>query len=135
MNRVLCLIALSLSALVCGCGEKAANQFAVSGSVTYLGQPLDQGSIQFEPAADQPTFSGAPIEAGKYLLPSENGLAPGVYRVRISSAAPVAAAPVAAPGESGPPAKDRIPAKYNAETTLQAEVKKDGENKFDFDLR
>jgi hypothetical protein len=119
-----------------GCRQEPTHQFPVSGTVRFQGQPLDQGRIQFDPASDDiGTFSGAKIQDGKYSIPAESGLAPGNYRIRISSAEPAAEKPLEAPGESGTPAKDRIPAKYNAETTLKAEVKRDVDNKIDFDLQ
>src|SRR5687768_3847834 len=129
MDRKLILLATLSGMLFCGCAAKEPSQFPVSGTVTLKGQPLDQGTIQFDPTApEQGTFSGVGIQAGKYSIPAENGLAPGTYRVRISSAEPGPVVEQAAPGESGPPAKDRIPTKYNVETTLQAEVTKDKPN-------
>lgn len=35
--------------LVCGCGQQGPARFDVSGTVTYDGQPLPQGTIRFEP--------------------------------------------------------------------------------------
>jgi hypothetical protein len=102
----------------------------VTGTVTFQGKPLDQGSIQFYPTEGQSTFSGSSIENGNYRLPPEFGLAPGNYTVRINSAE----------GRASPDGlevtdiKERIPAKYNTETTLSAEVKDGGDNKFDFEI-
>ena len=39
------------------------------------------------------------------------------------------------PGGAGTPNKELIPAKYNAESTLTAEVKAGGPNDFPFDLK
>lgn len=120
--------------LLCGCGGEPAGS-SVYGEVTFQGKPLDQGMIIFSPAEGQGTLSGGPIKDGRYTVPAESGLAPGKYTVRISST------------EGGGPstgglrddvpeveAKERIPAQYNVQTTLTAEVKESGENKFDYDI-
>ena len=135
MRTVLCAragTALLLAMVGCQGEEKVGN--SVSGSVTFKGQPLDQGTIQFDPLENQSTLSGALIEQGRYDIPAERGLAPGSYSVRISSGQPGTAVEEAAPGESGPPAKERIPASFNVETNLKVEVEKDAANHFDFQV-
>ena len=126
-----------LSALAfTGCSAEEPAGLTVSGNVTLKGQPLDQGTIEFSPAADGPgSFSGAPIKDGKYEIPALSGLQPGKYTVRISSGEGGTDAPEEAPGESErPPAKERIPASYNSNSTQQVEVKVGAENKFDFNI-
>jgi hypothetical protein len=115
--------------LLCGCGsERVGNQ--VSGVVTFQGKPLDQGMIQFYPAEGQATFSGGEIKDGRYMLPPEFGLAPGKYHVRINS--PEGSVPAGSVEMVA--VKERIPAKYNSETTLTAEIKESEENEFDFEI-
>jgi hypothetical protein len=119
--------------LVCGCGgvEPAGN--AVSGTVTFQGKPLDFGSIQFDPTGDQGTMSGGDIEGGEYSVPAATGLKPGTYAVRISSVEGGVSSSDVPPGEPPPPAKERIPAKFNAQTTLKADIK-EGDNSINFDI-
>jgi len=118
-----------------GCGGSAGRE-AVSGTVQFRSQPLDQGTIEFHPqdAEAGGTFEGAPITNGRYDLPAKKGLLPGKYKVVISSSdAKAKEDPV--PGESGPPAKERIPAKYNTASAEVVEVKRGGPNVFDYDVK
>lgn len=129
------MLLMVLACLGCGAGNSLDLQ-AVSGSVTFDGKPLEQGSIQFVPQ-DNATglLSGALITAGTYSIPQDKGLPPGKYTVRISSADRSSNAPASPPGmESSVPAKERIPARYNAESQLTAEVTAGGDNTFDFPL-
>lgn len=121
-----------VSLILVGCNASNQKQ-AVSGTITFQGKPLDQGLIQFAPSSPEiPTASGANIQNGKYQIPQDKGLLPGTYDVRISAPEKGTVAKEAAmPGESGPPAKERIPTKYNANTTLKFEVKAGQPNTFD----
>jgi hypothetical protein len=103
----------------------------VSGEVTFQGQPLDQGVIQFTPKGGAAgTFGGAPITNGKYEIPAEAGLDPGTYEVRITSPKGGTAVTEEMPGEAGPPAEERIPEEFNVKTTLEHTVTKEGPNEF-----
>jgi hypothetical protein len=125
--------------MLSGCG--GAGEGGVSGSVTFRGQPLEEGSIQFCTAGERSVpVAGARVVAGHYKVPSSHGLAPGTYVVRISSPEPIAAPPkdekAASPfAMSAPQTRERIPAKYNARSTLTAEVRAGERARFDFDLK
>ncbi len=124
-------------ALVGGCGPpNPQGRLAVSGKVTFQGEPLDQGTIQFTPLDRESGVStGAMIRDGSYRVEAHRGLLPGKYRVRIFSAEAKAEGRVPkAPGMPAAVPKERIPARYNIKSTLEAPVTKDGENEFDFDL-
>jgi hypothetical protein len=121
-----------LAAVLCGCGQEPAGS-TVSGEVTFQGQPLDQGVIEFSPAEGQGTLSGAPIKDGRYAVPAENGLAPGKYEVRIYSMEGAVSIDQSTEDIPAEP-RERIPSQYNAQTTLTAEVKETGENKFDYKI-
>ena len=75
---------------------------------------------------------GLTDSSGKYELTyirDTKGAVPGTHTVRITThPEPVA------DDYSGPAFKEPIPAKYNADTTLKADVKA-GENTFDFELQ
>ena len=136
---------LGLCVLVtcCGCGDGAADQLprnAVSGSITLDGKPLESGMISFDPDSAeqaQPVSGGCLVRGGGYSLARVDGLTPGTYRVSIRSGGDGAAlAEGEAPG--APPRKgtgDRIPDRYNAKSTLKAEVKGGGSARFDFELK
>lgn len=119
-----------------GCGEpNPLGRYALSGSVTFQGQPLDQGLISFEPV--DPTKgvgSGALIKNGKYEIPTDKGLPAGRYTVRITSTDPTAPPPAdAMPGDSPVRlGKERIPPPWNLESDQQIEVKPDGEHVYSF---
>jgi hypothetical protein len=120
-----------------GCGGPRNEE--VSGSVTWQGQPLDQGTIEFAPAGGQGLAANGIIQDGRYHLLSTPGVAPGSYQVRIHSReSPLRRSNPNAPSDIeliDRKAKERIPAKYNRNTELKAEVKKGGGNTFDFDLK
>ncbi len=131
---VLCAVAVSALLLV-GC-TPPDGRVAVQGTVQFNGKPLDSGTIQFHPldTAGPSSFAGGEVTDGKFTVPAAQGLYPGKYKVMISSPDAVMKDP-GVPGESGPPAKDRIPKKYNAESKEVVEVKATGDNRFEFDLK
>jgi hypothetical protein len=118
------LVLLLGAILIAGCGDPNARQ-AVSGTVSWNGQPLDQGRIYFAPITQGVSEAGATIENGKYSIPRDLGLVPGTYKVSVFSydrtGAKVQSEEI--PGDPGASQfKERIPRKYNVETTLKAEV-------------
>lgn len=117
-----------------GCGSLVSSGYSASGTVTWKGQPLDQGSIQFVPVADQGTMVGTEVRDGRYALPNPPGLAVGSYHVRINSRSGVD--PSAPPDMhlANPGSKERIPTRYNEKTELTAEVNGGGSRTFDFTL-
>lgn len=125
-------------AVVSGCGSGGENlpRQAASGTVTLDGKPLPSGSISFQPTGEgQPaTQADAPISDGKFEIPRAQGLVPGKYAVRITTVV-TATAEGGVPGEAYPKtAKEIIPKKYNAASTLTAEVVGGGAKTFDFTL-
>jgi hypothetical protein len=137
LTTVIATAASALLLLTAGCGGSGDElpRQPVSGKVTLDGQPLKAGMIQFEPAAgDVATAGGAAVVDGSFSIARAEGLVPGKYKVRITSAgAATALPPGAMPGDAPPPPKEKIPAKYNAKTELSADVTK-GANDFDFKL-
>ena len=85
---------------------------------------------------EQGTLAGGPIKDGKFTIEREGGPVPGGYKVMIFSSGGAAPAPTEEmPGMAPPPAKELIPPQYNSASTLNAEVKADGDNTFDFPLK
>jgi len=125
----------------CGGADDGLARQPIWGTVTLDGQPLANGVITFTPASGQPTQSGGVISAGKFSVPREQGPVVGNYSVSINSSSAEATVPPdqeksGMPGHVAPNrARDPIPDKYNAKTTLTAEVKKEGGNDFQFDLK
>jgi hypothetical protein len=124
-----------LLALACS-SKDPYGRLPVSGTITLRGIPIDQGMIQFlsTDANQRGPVAGAMIRDGKYAVPREQGLPPGVYRVMITSPeSNNKEAPVGPPGIKMPPlGKERIPASYNRESKHTVEVKEGVENVFNF---
>jgi len=122
-----------------GCGR----QFApVSGKVTMNGEPVAGATVVFQPIAKEgaieagPGSVGTTNEKGEYTLTADtgqNGAVVGKHRVMISS---LGVKPGAEGGDQrgGPPLEDRIPGRYNADTSLTFDVPDGGTNKADFPL-
>lgn len=140
-------IALTAAALTAaafsGCAGGSADDLDrqnVYGNVTLDGAPLAKGIISFDPAEGSPgtVSAGGVVTDGSYNIDRAHGLTPGKYRVSIKSAGhDDGIDPTAAPGAPPPrkkAAKDPIPAEYNTQSTLTAEVGS-GATKVDFDLK
>jgi hypothetical protein len=129
------LCALAVSALGCGSGS---DRVAISGKVTFDGQPVDKGQIVFAPQAAGFT-AVAPIIAGAYAIPADKGASPGAaYTVRITADRSTGRK-IQAPGyAAGDPPQEvfeqYIPAKYNESSELQLDVGAESEFVKDFDL-
>lgn len=129
-----CLFSLLVFA---GCGGQAVDgRYPISGTVTFKGQPLEKGTIEFS-TSDRSQLTGATIEKGKYSVPAEQGLKPGKYTVKISSTDDGAAGgppPPPGPENTNQVAKELIPEDYNLNSKITADVTDGGANKFDFDI-
>jgi hypothetical protein len=119
-----------------GCGgESGPPRLPVSGRVTLDGQPLSTGAVTLIPTGDGPAVGGT-IRGGAFAVGRSEGPSPGTYKVEITSVRPTGRR-VTSPDD--PTARieeerDIIPVRYNAETRLEAEVKPDGPNAFQFEL-
>ncbi len=139
-ERSAMLAACLAAAVAAGCSSDADElaREAVSGTVTFDGQPLERGAITFVPEGQVPTQGGASITDGKYSIAKSEGLVAGNYNVAITSplgdAEKAKDAVTNAPGMPPKPPKDLIPAQYNKKSTLKAEVKAGASNVFDFNL-
>ena len=127
----------ALAAVALGCTGDPRGRLPVRGAIRLHGAPLEQGSIQFLPTADDQHFAtGAMIRDGEYTVPATHGLPPGTYRVLVTSPEPPAAgAPILPGSENVPVLKDRVPAEYNTGSRVTVEVKAGQDNRFDFDIK
>lgn len=121
VGRCAALAALAvglIGGLGCGSGSSLAK---VSGKVTYNGEPVKEGRILFRNTeGDQKAYSGA-ITDGTYQLECE----PGKMRVEVTASRIIPGK--FKKGENGEPepvpvGEMYIPAKYNSNSTLTAEV-------------
>ena len=146
-----CLTILFLGTSIVGCGDSTGlpKRYAVKGTVTYKGAPVEKGTISFKPEdATNGRAATGDIENGSYYLTTAidgDGALPGKYKVTISSReADFSKAEANITGGSMrqddvaaayQDAKKLTPAKYEiAETSgLEAEVLAKS-NEFNFDL-
>lgn len=115
----------------CGGGEKIPKSCVVSGKITYGGQPVAEGTISFMSGRH---VGSTPLMAdGGYLI-GEN-VPPGVYTV-IVNPPQMTKPPMIGEAPQEMNSSKNIPEKYRGEGTSTLKVNlKDGENKYDFDLK
>jgi hypothetical protein len=124
-----------LAAAPAGCSDRYGGRQAVRGAVTLQGQPLKEGVIAFVPLDGQDTQSGAPVVNGSYSVPRESGLKPGKYLVQLTAGdgkTPHDEEAAAPGGSTNIVSLDLIPEDWNVRSKQQVEVRKDGDNQFDF---
>lgn len=127
MRRNYSAIALLLGMLA-GCGSGEPNTYRVAGSVTWQDQPISEGDIIFSPADGSAAPQAGRIAAGRYELRAT----PGKKRVEIYA---TREAGQADPVMNAKPKEQFIPGKFNAQSTLSAEVQPTDDNLFDFPLK
>ncbi len=119
-------------------GCSAENQrHPIQGEITFKGQPVTEGSIQFHPLVPTEGYlEGAMIQAGRYSISAQKGLIPGRYQVLISAPDYKGKKPDpnSAPGAVYQ-AGELFPDIYNTKSNLSVEVTPRGPNKFDFHLK
>ena len=124
-------IAFGLLGLIAGCsgGGDTPELADVSGRVTFDGSPLSEATVIFQPDAGRPS-AGKTDTDGNYELKytsRNSGAKVGKHKVIISKE-------ISAPGRGGESVwKETVPATYNQDTTLTAEVTA-GHNEHNFDL-
>lgn len=131
MLRTPSLPPLGLVLIACtpiGCGEAKPKLFPVSGTVTLDGKPLAQGIIYFK-TVQTGAIETFPITDGQFSGQAQ----PGDRRVEVTSYVKKAK-PVEVNGMKGDVQENIIPARYNLESKLAANVKADGPNQYRFDL-
>lgn len=121
----------------CGGGGSDFDRAEVGGKVTVNGEPLEEGTIEFLPTGETPGPSvGGVIEKGEYEIPSEKGPAVGTHQVKIEAMRKTGRKVMGGPpGEESliDERKPFIPANYNSQTTLTADIQSDT-NQADFEL-
>jgi hypothetical protein len=118
--------ALLLPLLASGCGKGRASMVQVSGTVTWEGQPLEEGDIIFEPLDGRTAAGAGKIVKGAYSFESNAGQ----KRVQIQATRQTVFNKQMNQYER----EAFIPPRYNAHSELAADVRPDGENRFDFEL-
>jgi hypothetical protein len=116
-----------LAGLLAGCGDRGPQRVAVSGTVTFNGKPLADGTIRFVPTATASSpVAGADIKDGKYTADIRGGVPVGTQRVEIEAyrVDPRATKPgmPAPPMARGVPRIQYIPKRYNVDSQLSMTI-------------
>lgn len=134
----LTLCALTLSGCFGGSKDGLERAF-VTGTVSFDGQPLTEGSIQFIPDLDAKgqRIHGKAVQAiitnGVYSLNADQGPVVGANKIMVNATRKTGKFQNF-DGVKTEIMQQYIPAKYNADSTLRYEVKA-GENTADFSLQ
>ena len=142
MQRILLILFMSLLFCFSACGnDNPQGRVAVRGDVMLEGEPLLEGSIQFEslPGMQPGVITGGTIQRGTFSLPAANGLIPGQeYIVRIKSVEEV---PGSRDNRSADPMmsradyRDIVPPQYGKASTLTFSATKKSPNMFQIDMK
>jgi hypothetical protein len=130
---------LCLCALLLGCGEpsyEGPKRIPISGTITYNDKPLEAGIVSFISQTEDQRPAQGFITNGQYSIPEEKGLNEGTYRVEIRWNRPTGKKILDSQdtGEMVEESKQVIPARYNTNSELTADVSK-GNTTFNFDLK
>jgi hypothetical protein len=126
----------SLAAVIGGCGRDGPERVAVSGKVTFCGEPVKTGEIRFSPTkgTEGPT-EGAVIIDGQYLANGKGGVPVGTYTVNIvawNGRAPTRDMPLPdAPSgrqDKESSRKQLLPAQYNTQSQLEITIQSGSKN-------
>jgi hypothetical protein len=123
-----------LAMLLGGCSGPTV----VSGKVTCDGQPVEKGSITFEPAEGSGQPTGGAIEGGRYQLSGPAAPGPGKQIVRIrgmrKTGKSIKAGPPFPPDKMIDVEEEYIGESYNVKSALTAEIAAGVVNEKNFEL-
>jgi len=141
---LIAVLLASLVPLLTGCGGKTGPvRAAVEGTVTLDGRGLAAGVIRFVPAeGNSGPAAGTVIKDGAYKLAEGEGPIIGRQRVEIEATDHLgfeadderAYATAVTERKGKPLPKNPVPDRYNRQSTLEADIKADDPNKYDFAL-
>jgi len=138
MQSFLVFVAASVVVAAAGCGDNLGGRVPVSGKVTVKGQPLAEGVIYFVPLASQGSQANKPLANGEFRFEGAEGLQPGRYQVRLSSAAKGTTVNDEEAGGPGGSANvtfaELIPPDWSDKSKQEVTVTADGKNEFAFDI-
>ncbi len=117
-----------------GCG--GSERLSLEGTVSLDGRPLEKGAISFRPQSGTkgPT-AGAEIVEGKFSIPPSGGPLAGKFVVEITASGRTGHKIVNVRTDRLEEEYTQIlPARYNRQSELTAEVTAHGRNQFEFKL-
>lgn len=129
---------LAAAVLVAGCSDGLGGRVPVSGKVTVKGQPLKDGVIYFVPLDGQGSQANKPLTDGAFQFEGTEGLQPGKYLVRLSSAAKGTTVNEEEAGGPGGSANvtfaELVPPEWSDKSKQEVTVTAKGPNEFTFDI-
>jgi len=111
----------------CGCGPSEPALYDASGAVMFNGQPVPDGEVTFVSEDGRASAPGR-IKDGSYSLKATAGKK--IVRIRAMKIKPGGARDAF----GAPAPEDYLPARYNTQSILHADVAPAGPNQFDFAL-
>lgn len=119
----------------CGCGTGLVT---VEGKVTWQDQPVEEGTIVFDPADGQGPSAGGKIQNGQYQLAGNSAVPPGEKIVRISATRKtgrkIESGPPSPPGTWTEEVESYIPPEYNSKSKLRCTIPSARTHRQDFAL-
>lgn len=123
--------------LSAGCGKSGPEKYPVTGKVTYQGQPVGEGTVQFH-NPEVGSFGVKLSATGEFSFAEIGGLTAGNYKVYVAPPEQYTTPPPPGGLQNLPPPKEfpNIPEPYRQANTseLSATVKSQA-NKLDFDMK
>jgi len=120
--------------LLAGCGS-SSDRTALEGAVTFDGEPLPKGSITFLPqSGTSGPAAGGKIEDGRFEIDREGGTFVGTFAVKITATRKTGRKVKTLIGTVVDGEEQYVPARYNSQSELTAEVTAEGPNRFEFAL-
>lgn len=137
VGRALAFAIIAAATVAIGCGG-APEQTNVTGKITFDGEPVANGQIEFEPqGAGRMAF--AAIADGAYATAKDRGVRPGKYLVRITATRPTGKSAelgaFAADAASAVVNEQFIPTKYNSSSEISVEIAPGEAMVQDFELK
>jgi hypothetical protein len=134
-GRLAAVLLLGFLSSSFGCGD---GKVRVQGTVTFDGKPVERGVISFDPADGRGPNTGGKIASGRFELSGLAAATPGKKIVRIRASRPtgrkIESGPPAPPGTLVDELEAYIPAHYNENSTLTAELVPGKVNEVAFNL-
>ena len=140
----LALVAAGIALPACSGTSDGLPRQPLAGRVLLDGKPLAHGTILFFPEEvstkqHETVPSGNTIVNGWFSIPRDKGPVPGKYKIAVSSEKhvkhPNRTDREDIPAEPQPPAQEIIPARFNANTELEVEIKEGGIKELRIDLQ
>jgi hypothetical protein len=117
-------VLVGLAIVLAGCGNRVS-RVPVKGNVTLDGKPIADGYITFKPVPGTSSpAAGGRILDGRFAVGQKGGLLPGKFRVEITASRPNVGKIAIDPEthKKYTPIEQYLPARYNTQSELTAEV-------------